>query len=134
MIRRAEADDLAAVLGLLAATGLPAAGVADHFGSFFVADEGGRIVASAGVELHGETALLRSLAVAADARGAGLGAAMLRRALAEAHERASVLYALTTTAASYLARLASSGLRAIPSLPTSWPPASSRMHARAPRS
>jgi N-acetylglutamate synthase-like GNAT family acetyltransferase len=104
MIRQAEPRDLPAVLALLAEARLPTEGVADHFQSFFVDDDGGRIVASAGLELHGDAALLRSLAVAPDLRGAGLGAAVLRRALAEAQGRPGGVYALTTTAERYLSR------------------------------
>jgi len=104
MIRRAEAADLPAVLALLSEAKLPTEGVADHFHSFFVVDDGGRIVASAGLEIHGDDALLRSLAVASNFRGAGLGGALLRRALSEAHGRARGVYALTTTAERYLCR------------------------------
>lgn len=104
MIRRAAPRDLPGVLALLSETKLPTEGVAEHFAGFFVADDGGRIVASAGLELHGQAALLRSLAVAPAARGTGLGAAVLRRALGEAHERATQVYALTTTAEDYLSR------------------------------
>jgi amino-acid N-acetyltransferase len=104
MIRQAEPEDLPAVLALLTEAKLPTAGVADHLHSFFVFDEGGRIVATAGLELHGDAALLRSLVVAADARGAGLGAALLRRALHEAQGRRGGVYALTTTAEGCLSR------------------------------
>jgi len=104
MIRQAEPEDLPAVLALLVDAELPTDGVADHFGSFFVVDEGGRIVGSVGLEWHGDAALLRSLAVAPHARGTGLGGAILRRALHEAHGRADGVYALTTTAEPYLAR------------------------------
>lgn len=104
MIRQAEAGDLPAVLALLGAANLPTAGVAEHFESFVVVDEGGRIVASAGLELRGDAALLRSLVVAPDARGTGVGAAVLRRALLEGHSRAARIYALTTTAETYLSR------------------------------
>jgi amino-acid N-acetyltransferase len=69
-----------------------------------VVDEGGRIVASAGLERHGDAVLLRSLAVAPDLRRAGLGAAVLRRALHEADGCTGGVYALTTTAEGYLAR------------------------------
>jgi amino-acid N-acetyltransferase len=104
MIRQAEPQDLPAVLALLSEASLPADGVAEHFRSFFVADDGGRIVACAGLELRGDAALLRSLAVAADVRGTGLGAAVIRRTLLEAHDRARGIYALTTTAEGYLSR------------------------------
>jgi N-acetylglutamate synthase-like GNAT family acetyltransferase len=104
MIRQAEPEDLPAVLALLTEAKLPTAGVAEHLNSYFVFDEGGSIVGSAGLELHGAAVLLRSLAVAAAARGAGLGAALLRRALHEAHGRRDGVYALTTTAEAYLSR------------------------------
>ena len=104
MIRQAEPQDLAAVLALLSEAKLPVDGVAEHFHSFFVVDDGGRIVASAGLELHGDAALLRSLVVSPDVRDTGLGAALLRRALHEVHDRAGGVYALTTTAEAYLSR------------------------------
>jgi amino-acid N-acetyltransferase len=117
MIRQAEPRDLPAVLALLAGAELPTEGVAEHFHSFFVADDGRRIVASAGLELRGDAALLRSLAVAADVRGTGLGAAVLGRALEEARGRARGVYALTTTAEAYLSRF---GFQSVPR--TSLPP------------
>jgi N-acetylglutamate synthase-like GNAT family acetyltransferase len=104
MIRPAEPQDLPAVLALLAEATLPIAGVAEHFDSFLVDDDGGRIVASAGLERHGEVALLRSLAVASGSRGTGRGAALLRRALSEVADRPEGVYALTTTAERYLSR------------------------------
>jgi amino-acid N-acetyltransferase len=104
MIRSAERHDLRAVLELLAEAKLPTDGVREHFRSFFVFDDGGQILASAGLEFHGGAALLRSLAVSVRSRGAGLGAAVLRRALHEAQDRATELYALTTTAQAYLSR------------------------------
>jgi N-acetylglutamate synthase-like GNAT family acetyltransferase len=104
VIREAEPQDLPAVLALLAEAKLPAEGVADHLRSFFVVDEGGRIVGSAGLEIRGDAALLRSLAVAPALRGAGLGAAVLRRALHAAHDPKGGVYALTTTAEAYLSR------------------------------
>jgi N-acetylglutamate synthase-like GNAT family acetyltransferase len=104
MIRQAEPPDLAAVLTLLADAKLPTDGVAEHFHSFFVVDDGGRVAASAGLELRGNAALLRSLVVVPDMRRTGLGAAILRRTLHEAHRRVEGVYALTTTAEAYLSR------------------------------
>lgn len=117
MIRASEPRDLPAVLALLSEAMLPIDGVAEHFHSYFVVDDGGRIVASAGLELRGDAVLLRSLAVAADVRGTGLGAAILRRALHDARGRAGGIYALTTTAESYLSRF---GFQPVPR--TSLPP------------
>jgi amino-acid N-acetyltransferase len=104
MIRLAEPQDLPAVLAQRAEAKHTTESVAEHFPSFFVMDEGGRIVASAGIERHGDAVLLRSLAVAPDARRSGVGAAVLRRALHEVEGRRGGVYALTTTAEGYLAR------------------------------
>jgi amino-acid N-acetyltransferase len=57
------------------------------------------------LELFGDVALLRSLVVAASARGQGAGSALLLQA--EAHARAHgvrTLYLLTTTAEEFFAR------------------------------
>ena len=104
MIRPAEPQDLPAALALLHKAALPTEGVAEHFETFFVADDDSRIVATAGLELHEYAALIRSLAVAADMQGTGIGAALLRHVLNEVRDCAAGVYALTTTAEPYLAR------------------------------
>jgi amino-acid N-acetyltransferase len=105
MIRAANAGDREAVEALLAASGLPTDGVAEHFGSFLVAEQGGRIVGAVGVELYGRDALLRSVVVAKEARSAGLGMTLTRRAIDEARARGvRTLYLLTTTAETFFPR------------------------------
>ena len=83
-IGRAASDDLPFVLSLLEECGLPVEGVRDHFGRFFVARTGEKRIGCVGMEVSGEDVLLRSLAVARHGRGAGVGAALLARALQEA--------------------------------------------------
>ncbi len=83
-IERAAAEDIAFVLSLVEECGLPVEGVREHFDRFFVATAGGERVGCVGMELYGEHVLLRSLAVARRARHAGIGAALLARAIAEA--------------------------------------------------
>jgi amino-acid N-acetyltransferase len=105
VIRAARPADRAGVEALLAAAGLPTDGVAEHFASFFVVDHGSKIGGVAGVELYGEHALLRSVAVANDMKGEGVGALLTRRVLDEAKARgASAIYLLTTTAERYFPR------------------------------
>ena len=105
MIRSAEACDCASVEALLTAAALPVEGVAEHFQRFFVIDDGGRIVGAAGIELYGHHALLRSVVVADDARGRGLGALLTRRVLGEATaRRAHAVYLLTTAAEAFFPR------------------------------
>lgn len=104
MIRHAAPKDLPDVLALLEQAALPTDDVAEHFDTFFVVDDGSRIVACAGIELHEYAALVRSLAVAADRRGTGIGSAILDYVLHEVRDCAAGVYALTTTAEAYLTR------------------------------
>jgi amino-acid N-acetyltransferase len=65
-----------------------------------------------GLEIHGEVALLRSLAVADAQRGGGLGAALVAHAERYAAGRGvATVYLLTTTAAGFFMRL---GYRHVP--------------------
>ena len=83
-IGRAASDDLPFVLSLLEECGLPVEGVREHFGRFFVARTGEKRIGCVGMEVYGEDVLLRSLAVARQARNAGVGEALLSRAIEEA--------------------------------------------------
>jgi amino-acid N-acetyltransferase len=72
---------------------------------FLVARDGGALLGCVGLELYGEAALLRSLAVAERSRGVGLGAALADAALEDARRRGvRSLYLLTTTAEGFFAR------------------------------
>jgi len=85
LLRRANEGDLTYVLALLEAAGLPTEGVGEHFGS--------------GLELYGANVLLRSVVVAPETQGTGLGSRLTRRALEEARRHgARAVYLLTTTA------------------------------------
>lgn len=73
-ITRASAGDLGGVLSLLKSLQLPTAGVADHFGNFFVAkDKDGGLAGAIGLERHGTSGLLRSAAVAPGLQRSGIG-------------------------------------------------------------
>lgn len=106
-ITRADPLDLDAVLELLADASLPPDGVAEHFQHFLVARADGRVVGSVGMERHGPSALLRSLAVAPAYRGQSLGRALTERLLEEAREQGvNRVFLLTETAAGYFPRFA----------------------------
>ncbi|NTU79945.1 MAG: GNAT family N-acetyltransferase [Chloroflexales bacterium] len=102
LIAPAAPTDLPAVLALLSANGLPHDGLAEHFAAALVARDGDSVVGSAALELYGEAALLRSLAVAEGRRGQGLGRALITAALDLARaQRVRRVYLLTTTAQGY---------------------------------
>lgn len=103
----ASAADEAEIRRLLEASDLPAADVTPKLlEHFLVLREGTSLVAVAGLEPVGDTALLRSLAVADSLRGGGIGRQMVRAAENLAQERGiRSLYLLTTTAYHYFAAL-----------------------------
>lgn len=105
-ITHASSDDLTDVLDLLAQVQLPHDGVAEHISRFFVArDDSSRVVATIGLERHGNIALLRSAAVAPQYQHCGLGSRLtthiLERATNEGIERVVLL---TTTAKDFFER------------------------------
>jgi amino-acid N-acetyltransferase len=100
-MRGAVPDDLPVVLSLLRGAGLPE-DVEPHFGDFLIAERDRMVVGAVGLELLGESALLRSLVVAEDARNAGIGSSLARAAIEKASS-ASVheLFLLTVDAARF---------------------------------
>jgi amino-acid N-acetyltransferase len=105
-VRSATAADLPAVLGLLERAGLPTDGVvAGALPEFVVAEDEGKLVGAAGLEVYGESALLRSVAVEERWRGSGVGRALIDRALDRSKERGvHDIFLLTTTAEHYFPR------------------------------
>jgi amino-acid N-acetyltransferase len=110
---QASADDLPAVRALLEHCGLPTQDLkADHLGHFVLCRSGGRIAGTVGLELLGDLALLRSLAVAPELRGRRIGHELWHRALAAARRlNIRQLYLLTTTAEGLFVRW---GFRRLP--------------------
>ena len=95
-----------AVRALLAAAGLPVADLtAAHLGDFWGCGDGANPIGVVGLEVYGTVALLRSLAVAPDGQGRGLGSALLAHAERVARQRGiAALYLLTTTAEAFFIR------------------------------
>jgi amino-acid N-acetyltransferase len=105
-LRRAGRADSEAVEALLHDSKLPTDGVAEWLEKFWVAEHQGEVVGVAGMERYGDGGLLRSVAVAPEWRGTGLGRALVDRVLDEGRA-AGVrdVYLLTTTAEHYFPRL-----------------------------
>jgi amino-acid N-acetyltransferase len=72
-IRAATPADVTAIIELLRNAGLAHENVKAHIGRFLVATRAGTMVGAVGAEIVGSDALLRSLVVAANRRGCGLG-------------------------------------------------------------
>ena len=105
-ITNASSEDLIDILDLLSQVQLPHDGVAETLSGFLVArDESSRLIATVGLEHHGNTALLRSAAVAPEFQGCGIGSRLteklLERATGDGVERVVLL---TTTASEFFAR------------------------------
>ena len=105
-ITDASANDLPAILELLSQVQLPPDGVADNINNFLVArDESSRLVATIGLERHGNTALLRSAAVAPEYQGCGIGSRLTEKLLERAtNDGVERVVLLTTTASEFFAR------------------------------
>jgi amino-acid N-acetyltransferase len=104
-LRSARPADLPSVLTLLDRSNLPRAGVADALPYFVVAENEGELVGVAGLEVYGDSALLRSVAVEESWRGSGVGRTLIERALSVTREHGiRDVFLLTTTAEHYFPR------------------------------
>ena len=94
------------MVALLAAEGLPQGGVAEGITHFHVLDDGHGVIATAGIEAHGSSALLRSVVVAPANRSRGLARRLIVRMLQHVRELGhDSLYLLTMDADEYFAGL-----------------------------
>lgn len=112
-LRPARPADWPAIESLLTRCGLPVQGAQDHLQHFLVAASAPGAVEVCGcLEPYGDAVLLRSVAVAPDARGRGWGAAIARRLIAQARELgANTVLLRTSDAADFYALL---GFQVVP--------------------
>jgi amino-acid N-acetyltransferase len=105
-LERATVKDGPAILYLLAHSGLPTDGLVEHLGTAIVARGRDRIVGCAALEVYADAALLRSVAVANEAKRGGIGTELTSAALDLATTLGvRAVYLLTTTAAEFFSRL-----------------------------
>lgn len=101
---QSKPSDLPAALALLDEVNLPTEGVAEHFSDFLMARANERVVGCVGLERYGSYGLLRSLAVAPDFRGQGLGQTLTSHIITYAKTNTTTsIVLLTTTAADFFA-------------------------------
>ena len=92
-------SDYDVVAALLEREHLPLDGLREHFDNAIVARAGGRIVGCSAVEVYEGGALLRSVVVDAEYRGAGIGTDLTHAAIQLAARRhVTALYLLTIAA------------------------------------
>jgi amino-acid N-acetyltransferase len=104
-IRQARPEDLGRITELLQTASLPTAGIAEHAGTFLVAEADRAIIGAIGLEVYGETGLLRSAVVDAAIRSEGIGSALCAELLVLARTLGvKKLILLTTTAEEYFRR------------------------------
>lgn len=104
-IRSARPADFAAICELLRSQALPHEDLSKHLRTALVAERAGDILGSAALEIYGEYALLRSLAVAPALHGQGLGSLLTTRILRLARrQNVAYVFLLTTTASKFFPR------------------------------
>ena len=101
----ASARDLIAIRALLERAGLPTSDLESAGPEFAVIREQGQVIAAGALQRFGSSALLRSLVVAPEHRGTGLGRAIVSELERVARAaQISQLVLLTQTAADFFAR------------------------------
>ena len=104
-LRAGDQVDLAVVRPLLEQAGLPTSDLAGSKPQFTVLFEDGRIIAAGALERFGTAALVRSVVVAGDRRGSGLGRTIVQELERVARAgRINRLILLTQTAREFFAR------------------------------
>ncbi len=104
-IEPATASESGALLDFIRGASLPPDGLLDHLDTTLVARRLGRIIGTAALEIYGDAALLRSVAVDAALRGHGVGHRLTEAAIhLAAAKGVQALYLLTTTAEEFFPR------------------------------
>ena len=104
-IRQASISDLKSITQLLESASLPTLGVAEHVQHFLVAEQEDAVVGAIGLEVYGETALLRSAVIASSMQRVGIGGLLYTRVIEQARRLGiQRLILLTNTAEEYFAR------------------------------
>lgn len=105
MIRTAKPTDTTAIRDLLGSAGLPFDDMDPAWTDFFVMPSGVSIIGCVGLEIHGTSALLRSLAVSRAGRRQGAGRQLIEHVIRHAGLKGVAdMYLLTTDAAGYFDR------------------------------
>jgi len=106
LFRAAQPSDWDSIRKLLMESRLPTNGAREHLDTFLVASNEDRLAACGGLELYGDAALLRSVAVSSPHRSKGLGRELVHALLTQASSRnVHHLVLLTDTAEAFFLHL-----------------------------
>ena len=104
-LRGAQPNDLSAIDALIISEYLPALRTGDFLETFWVLEGEYGLSGCVGLEVYGQTALLRSVITAPELRGKGFGDVLVRQAFSEAQKRGvKRLYLFTMDKAPFFAR------------------------------
>jgi N-acetylglutamate synthase-like GNAT family acetyltransferase len=104
-LRPATPSDWPTIAALLEANKLPLDGAQDNLATYLLAIQGQEIVGTAGAEIYGDIALLRSVAIKPGLQRQGVGKQLVSRLLQEAKRRQiAKVYLLSVTAPEYFAQ------------------------------
>jgi amino-acid N-acetyltransferase len=87
VFRRARPGDFEVIKGILEKVGLITDGIEQHRDNFMVAEEDNIAIATGGLEIYGDIAILRSLAVLPEFQGRGIGDGLVRALINFAERR-----------------------------------------------
>jgi amino-acid N-acetyltransferase len=105
MLRQATPNDLETLKTHLQQEKLVLQGIEEHLEHFWLLFDNENLVASAGLEMYGSVALLRSVAVNEKSRGLGLGKQIIKKVIEYASSLGvQELVLLTKTAPNYFKR------------------------------
>ena len=104
-IRQAKKSDLNGIKSLLESVSLPSADIDNHISNFLLLECDGNIAGTVGMEMYGETALLRSLAIQKEFQKKGYGRKLCNKLLSDAGIfNVKNVYLLTETAKDFFSR------------------------------
>jgi amino-acid N-acetyltransferase len=108
----ASSKNLLELQELLKSADLPYKDIEEHIHNFVLIKEGQDLIGCIGLEIHGEIALLRSLAVAENHRKKGWGHILTKEILKHSRQKQiQKVFLLTTTAERFFARLGFSQIK-----------------------
>ncbi|TYP59875.1 GNAT family N-acetyltransferase [Thermosediminibacter litoriperuensis] len=102
VFRKARPKDFETLKNILETVGLGTGGIDEHLDNFMVAEEGDTILATGGLEIYGDAAIIRSVAVLPEFQHQGIGDGLVRALINYGDRRGvSRIYLFTRGAAGF---------------------------------